>query len=249
MKRIRLILIISLLFAFVSYTKGQEMQQIMTVYKNGGIFHIAKLSITDSIVFPKFSINDDVWTYFLTSGRRDSVLWATCNVDTPGTFAAHPEDAGMFFQWYNLVGWSSTDPLVNHEGGTDWKDSIPPTPNNNLKDPCPQGWRLPTQNELNSLINSGSFFGEVNGVPGRFFGGGDKRVFFPAAGYRNANLNPPGNGELKGVGNFGRYWSMAPINNTAGTTYALNFDSTTASLVGYTRNFGYSARCVKNNNN
>ncbi|MDR1197516.1 MAG: hypothetical protein LBK94_00690, partial [Prevotellaceae bacterium] len=38
----------------------------------------------------------------------NGVKWAACNVDAPGTFAANPEDAGMFYQWNRKVPWSST---------------------------------------------------------------------------------------------------------------------------------------------
>ena len=45
----------------------------------------------------------------------NGVKWATCNVDAPGTFAAAPESAGMFYQWNRKIGWSATDPM----GGTE----------------------------------------------------------------------------------------------------------------------------------
>ena len=45
----------------------------------------------------------------------NGVRWATSNVDMPGTFAANPEDAGLFYQWGSNVGWSSTDPCVSEQ--------------------------------------------------------------------------------------------------------------------------------------
>ena len=43
----------------------------------------------------------------------DGIIWATRNVDAPGTFAENPEDTGMLFQWNRRVGWSATDPIIN----------------------------------------------------------------------------------------------------------------------------------------
>ena len=37
----------------------------------------------------------------------NGVKWATRNVATLGTFAAKPEDAGMFYQWGHKIGWST----------------------------------------------------------------------------------------------------------------------------------------------
>jgi len=86
MKKIRLILIISLLLAFAPYTKGQEMQQIM-VHKNGNILHSTNLTLSDSITFSKFSVPNNSIGVLI-----NCVLWATRNVDAPGAFASHPSE-------------------------------------------------------------------------------------------------------------------------------------------------------------
>ena len=69
------------------------------------------------------------------------VRWATCNVNTPGTFATKPEDAGMFYQWNRKIGWSATNPMVNSNGGTTWSNLFPDvtTTWEADKNPCPQG--------------------------------------------------------------------------------------------------------------
>jgi len=48
---------------------------------------------------------------------------------------------------------------------------------------CPKGWRLPTAKELESLVNAGSKWTNVNGVKGRMFGSGNTTIFMPATGY------------------------------------------------------------------
>lgn len=230
MKKIRDIIIIFLLLVFVIFTKGQEIQQ-MKVHKNGNILYNTKLSTTDAIFFSAFKVPNSS-TGVLING----VVWACCNVDTPGTFASHPSASGMLYQWNRCVGWSSTDPLVNHEGGTTWDDSVP-TGDTWEEDPCPKGWRLPTWEEVRNLVRSNNFEGELNGVNGRFFGAGDQRVFLPAAGIRltsNALL----------YHGWGFYWSST--SNGGASAYAIYFEiggSIEGSSNG-SRNAGYSVRCV-----
>ena len=75
----------------------------------------------------------------------NGIRWATRNVATPGTFVTHPEDAGMFYQWNRKKGWSSTDPMINSNGGTTWDNSFPEGDGwEKTNDPCPTGWRVPT---------------------------------------------------------------------------------------------------------
>ena len=38
----------------------------------------------------------------------NGVKWATRNLDQPGTFAAKPEDSGMFYQWNRKKAWTVT---------------------------------------------------------------------------------------------------------------------------------------------
>jgi len=168
----------------------------------------------------------------------DGIGCATRNVAAPGAFAVTPEDPGMFYQWNRKTGWSSTDPLVNHEGGTAW-DRFPIGDSwEAANDPCPTGWRVPTQEEQQNLVNSDSEWTILNGVNGRFFGNGDHRVFFPAAGYREYTL-----GWLGTVGKYGCYWSNAPAGNP--DAYYLRFSSATVgSVAPGARGSAVSVRCV-----
>ena len=112
----------------------------------------------------------------------NGVRWATRNVDAPGTFATNPEDAGMLYQWNRRIGWSSTNPMVNSDGGTMWDNSRPTgTEWYAENDPCPEGWRVPTRNELHSLRDAGGKWMTQNGVSGHLFGSGDNQIFIPIA--------------------------------------------------------------------
>jgi len=195
----------------------------------------------DSITFEKFTVPHSSVGVLI-----NGVTWATCNVESPGKFAPHPSAPGMFYQWNRRVGWSSKDPLANHEGGATWNNS---TPTGNIwekaNDPCPTGWRVPTRNELQSLVTSGSFWGELNGEFGCFFGNGSQRAFFNAASYRIDA------GQLIGWLDdpYGLYWSSTSF----GSNYAYNLFFNNSYLMSgnsyaiteyIRRNWGFPVRCV-----
>ena len=132
----------------------------------------------------------------------NGVRWATSNVDSPGTFAANPEDLGMLYQWNRRVAWPATRNV------TGWKSSTPLGSKwEKANDPSPAGWRVPTHNEIIKLSDEEEVIDEwvtINGVKGRKFT--DKTtgnsIFLPAAGYRSGN-----GGAMYGNGIDGYYWS------------------------------------------
>jgi len=173
-----------------------------------------------------------------TSGKGvviNGVAWATCNVDKPGTFAAKPEDAGMFYQWNRKIGWATTGNV------TGWDNSIP-TGNAWTKsnDPSPTGWRVPTLKEIQKLCDDSKVSNEwtiqngINGVKFTDIATGNS-IFLPAAGMREQ-------GYSYDVGFGGYYWS-----NTADDTNGAWFLLLQSSLVGedgYTRDDGCCVRPV-----
>ena len=174
----------------------------------------------------------------------NGIRWATRNVDlsTANGFANNPEDAGMFFQWNRNRGWSTTNPL-RHWANDAWREggwnSTTPIGNSwaTANDPCPPGWRVPTQAQLQSLNNAGSIWTQRNGVNGRLFGTAPNQIFLPAVGYRHNS-----NGALHYVGTNGGYWSSALLGST-GARY-LWFSSGSSSVRNRTRANGFSVRCV-----
>jgi len=174
----------------------------------------------------------------------NGVKWATRNVDAPGTFAANPEDAGMFYQWSRNRGWSATDPMIDSNGGTTWYSFTPPpagttwTTDNNV---CPFGWRIPTDAEIQSLITSGSQWITQNGVNGRIFGSGDNTIFLPIAGYRSYT-----GGVLNGASSLGSYWSSTRYGSS--NAYYLYFHSDDAYVYHNSCIMGFSVRCVEDEN-
>jgi len=175
----------------------------------------------------------------------NGVKWATRNVDKPGTFAANPEDAGMFYQWNRKIGWSATDPIINSNGGTSWDATVPEGSKwEKTNDPSPIGWRIPTLEELQTLLDTDKVnqkWTTENGIYGTRFT--DKAtgnsIFLPAVGNRNDS-----DGALFFAGSGGAYWSSMAHGVGRANTYSLAFISGYAGVHYGFRHFGFSLRAV-----
>jgi len=173
----------------------------------------------------------------------NGIVWATSNIDMPETFAANPESFGMFYQWGRIVGWSADDPLVNSNGGTVWSNTnVDGTIWETANDPSPAGWRVPSLEECQSLLDEAKVTSEwttQNGVAGRRFT--DKttgaNIFLSAVGNRYMT------GEQQSRGISGYYWT-----STAGTNalaaHEMYFNSSEQNTVAPYKSHGFSVRSV-----
>ena len=122
------------------------------------------------------------------------IRWATRNVDMPGTFADNPTDAGMLYQWGSRIGWSSTDPLINSNGGTRWFGvGIVSSEWEAQNDPCPIGWRVPTQEEVHTLARAARARVTRDGISGTLHGTAPNQLFKPLVNSRrgmDGSINP-----------------------------------------------------------
>ena len=165
----------------------------------------------------------------------NGITWATRNVDAPGTFAANPEDAGMLFQWNRRKGWNAVDEFVeswdnSYSTGTEWYAE---------NDPCPQGWRVPTEIELDLLIGAGHIWTTLNDINGRTFGTYPNQIFLPVAGWRSG-----GSGVLKN-GTWGNYQSSAQGGIFSARVWGLGFSRISVTVGTFQLADGLSIRCVK----
>ena len=125
-----------------------------------------------------------------------------------------------------------------------WNSGTESDPVKTEYDPCPEGWRVPTYEELDELNdNRSSWTTDENGQIGYWFSGSKSysssvpRVFFPAAGNR---YDLDGSASYRGY--YGYYWSSRPY---YGYAYGLNFNSSSTNMDYYgSRAYGYSVRCV-----
>lgn len=88
------------------------------------------------------------------------LVWANANVDEPDTFGKNCQVRGKLYQWNAKVGYPSYS--ANDHGDPDkvvpgftggQKDSCSETWTEE-NDPCPDGWRVPTWDEVKTLIGS-----------------------------------------------------------------------------------------------
>ena len=153
----------------------------------------------------------------------NGVHWATRNADERRTFANAPEDAGVRL----LIAWNRNSPM--------WKRSQ--RDRTGVRNPCPRGWRVPTQSELQSLVDAGSIAVTRNGVAGRLFGTYPNQIFLPN--------RPMGSGRVEGL-----YWSSTQ--STTVSAYSLEFNPHTVKVIDTRWNFQpaldfKSFRCVADN--
>ncbi|GHT06342.1 hypothetical protein AGMMS49525_14540 [Bacteroidia bacterium] len=162
----------------------------------------------------------------------NGVTWATRNVDEPGTFAATPDAPGKLYQWNRKKAWNATGKVSGWDDteatGSTWESS---------NDPSPEGWRVPTKAELETLLDETKVI-NVWTFNGRIFidKSTTQNLFLPAVGYRYATSVYDANKD-------GEYWS-----NTTNDTYAcrLRYDSSGIVLFTFGRRVqAISIRSVK----
>jgi uncharacterized protein (TIGR02145 family) len=130
---------------------------------------------------------------------------------------------------------------------TAWADLPVDLTNTNWQsanNPCPNGWRVPTKEEWEAVINSsynptitkvGSSWtsGKSNFATGMKVG---DALFLPAVGRRGTS-----DGSLYDRGNHGYYWSSTAAGSDG---YYLGFTSSGQGVDYRSRSYGFSVRCL-----
>jgi uncharacterized protein (TIGR02145 family) len=171
-----------------------------------------------------FDIKGDLFQWGRTDdghGKRNSpteTIPATSTTPTHGRFF---KLSGGVDDWYFYSGAN------NRWGDGTQSENMP----RGYNDPCPAGWKIPSQKQWQAIMNNNNWEWTGNGYK---IG---QNLYLPAAGSRSPDA-------IVGfVGDTGVYWSSTvPGDNGA---YTLIFSESFKNTSSYNRTNGYSVRCVQ----
>lgn len=176
-----------------------------------------------------------------------NLLWAPVNCGYEKAIGSYKGYTwGKLYQWGASGGIGySTDYDVTGEGINNYHSYSSNAWSNNNNNPCPDGWRVPTSEELGSLLRSSDLETDGNGKQGYWFGTSvdDRKVFFQAAGEKSNNLGGAGRGQNC------CYWSATSLYYENGSQMYCMYDSNNVLVDGISQ-YQYfkeaaSVRCVK----
>ncbi len=198
----------------------------------------------------------------VSAGSRcwlDRNLGASLDTD-PGEYSAYDDERGYgdLFQWgrgddghqdrdSNMTTVLSETDVPGHDefiSGADYPYDWRSPKNDDLwqgvdgiNNPCPPGWRIPTEAEWSVEISS---WGQ-KGFTGAF----NSPLRLTAAGYRGisdgVNISP---GAFWSVGTYGMYWSDGKATDGRSASY-LNYSDSLAVVSAIYRECALSVRCIK----
>jgi len=138
---------------------------------------------------------------------------------------------------------STLDPYKFYYGSKNWYSGTTPAPDDLWKEdgssaynPCPEGWRIPTKNEMEKLLGLHSSYTN-NGGPGYMYGELPNRVFLPYTGCRHINS------DFSSKTGDGMYWTSSPTREQNHNT-AWSLSLLMSSLLTVEKSFGQAVRCV-----
>ncbi|NDV95152.1 hypothetical protein D0T84_09495 [Dysgonomonas sp. 521] len=207
-------------------------------------------NLTDADVWPNgIGTSDATTSTIAQAADLDATTGQVLSsvTDKYGKFIKSLSTSPAYYDWRNSR---------KHDLWGDGSQDYNPTwaiPSNN---PCPTGWKVPSQKQWSAIYQGGT----TNGAPGastsgstwtglgKFSSGNTsgyrvaEALYLPAAGYRSHF-----NGSLDTVGRFGYYWSSTrnSVSSYGDDSYSLAFLSSNV-LPGHLTNraYGFSVRCI-----
>jgi len=232
-------------------------EQVQSNYSGGATSfgNIARES-GSSLYFPcgQDVYNDNDSITYSTILADDGNCWLASNLGTANIATAYNDSSayGAYYQWGRLAdghqistsGTTATNSsgdvpghgnfITESSSPYDWR--VPQNDNlwqgvDGTNNPCPAGWRLPTQAEWATLVSAEGITNYTTAYA--------SSLKLTAAGYRNRS-----DGSFLTQGSFGHFWSSSPNGTKA---YHLYFGSSGVGPAnGIDRAYGLSVRCLKN---
>ena len=190
-------------------------------------------SLTTEVIIQQLSHTINGHEY-VDLGLPSGLKWATCNVG-----AENPEDYGNYYAW----GETSTKSEITEENSLTYGKSMSDISGNITYDVARKewgsSWRLPTKKELEELESKCKWqWTTINGKNGyKVTGPNGNSIFLPAAGCRYGS-------SLDYAGEYGYFWSSAPLESNDDSAYYLYFNSSHRNVDWCYRYFGQSVRPV-----
>jgi len=173
--------------------------------------------------------------------------------------------ANKFITRSSISNTNSNYDWLNPQNSTLWGDGTTGVdPAKTANDPCPTGFKVPSQAQWSGLFIPGSISGEpINATQNTWTWTGNGyalspigaitpvTLYLPAAGYRDFTGQVYVNNIIMSGGKVGRYWSSS-VNGR--NSFALDFNYNTGflpvvSIRPFDRGYGNSIRCIKDDNN
>jgi uncharacterized protein (TIGR02145 family) len=235
-------IVITLLVIFlIDFTYSQK----IILHRNSGGDQTYQLSSVDSITFLPFTCGDEIRyegkTYLTVLIGTQCWMKENLNVGTM-ILGANDQTNNSIIEKYCYN--NDTANCTMHGGLYQWNEAMQYVTTPGARGLCPEGWRIPTENELQTLkTTAGNSSNALKAIgQGSGAGTGTNTTGFTAllAGQRY-----PFGGDFYFIGSAGYFWSSTQSGSAAYRIDIYSNDNQVYFIADY-KTYGFGIRCLKN---